>query len=163
MAVRVVMSRAKKRAVGGVLVLDNDAINKASTEREVFVYLSAALRRQARVVTSAAVLAEIMRGGNRDAALHRVVGQIVVDPVTEEIGLSAGRLIGSTGFDSTEVVDAIVAATAHDHADRAKRAGTEPDILVLTADLSHLPALVGERQGVAVEHVEDIRKRLGKA
>ncbi|MGI8335728.1 PIN domain-containing protein [Actinomadura scrupuli] len=163
MAVRVVMSRAKKHAVGGVLVLDNDAINKASTEREVLVYLSAALRRQARVVTSAAVLAEVMRGSNRDAALHRVVGQIVVDPVTEEIGLSAGRLIGKTGFDSTEVVDAIIAATAHDHADRAKRAGAKPDVLVITADLSHLPALVGEQQGITVEHVEEIRKRLGKA
>lgn len=157
------MSKVRKRAVGGILILDNDAINKASTEREVFIYLTAALRRQARVVTSAAVLAEIMRGGGRDAGLHRVVGKITVEAVTEEIGLSAGRLIGVAGFDSTEVVDAIVAATAHDHADRAERANTVPDVLVITADLSHLPALVGERQGIAVEHVEEIRKRLGKA
>lgn len=50
----------------------------------------------------------------------------VVEPVTEDLARAAGKLTGDTESDSTEVVDALVAATAHMYADRAEAAGQHP-------------------------------------
>lgn len=62
--------------LGGVLVLDNDAINKAATDRNVAIFFAAALRKQARLITSSAVLTEILRGSDRDTKLNHVLSSI---------------------------------------------------------------------------------------
>ena len=135
---------------GSVVVLDNDGIAKAATERGAYLLLEAARRRDAPVVTTAGVLAELIRGHARDADFHRVLAGIRIEPVTEEVGKAAGRLIGSAGLESSEAVDAMVAATAVEYANRAKRAGVAPDVLVVTADSSHLPKLLEGTKGIRV-------------
>jgi len=154
-------ARGRRAArLGGTLVLDNDAINKAATDRDVAIFFAAALRKQARLVTSSVVLTEILRGSDRDTKLNHVLSstRTIVEPVTEDLARAAGKLIGDAGFDSTEVVDALVAATAHMYADRAEAAGQQPDVLILTADATHLPGLAGDRKGVRVQNVKDIRR-----
>jgi predicted nucleic acid-binding protein len=138
---------------GSVLVLDNDGIAKAATERQVYLFLEAARRRDAPVVTTAAVLAELIRGHPRDAEFHRVLAGMRVEPVCEDLGKTAGRLIGAAGLESSEAVDAMVAATAVDYAERAEQAGMLPDVLVVTADSSHLPRLLEGRKGIRVQLV----------
>jgi hypothetical protein len=40
-------------------------------------------------------LTEVLRGGPRDAAVHRVLFRITVVPVSPELGRHAGELLGS--------------------------------------------------------------------
>lgn len=78
-------SRARARAAG-VMVLDNEGVSKAATDRAMYVRLKVAYDDGHRVLTSAAILAEILRGGSRDAGLHRVLARVAVEPVSEAIG-----------------------------------------------------------------------------
>lgn len=74
-------------------------------------FVQEAVRRRIVVVVSAAVIAQAIRGGARDApinwALRRIGEQL---PVTPELARHAGALLGATG--TTDVVDAIVVAEA---------------------------------------------------
>ncbi|MDP4507217.1 type II toxin-antitoxin system VapC family toxin [Nonomuraea turcica] len=95
----------------------------------MYVRLKAAHLEGRRVMTSAAILAETLRGEARDAGIHRVLGGVVVEPVTREIGECAGKLIGSAGLATDQAVDAMVAATA------LAQAGP---VLIVTSDVPHL-------------------------
>jgi hypothetical protein len=101
-----------------------------------------------RVVTSAAILAETLRGGPRDAGIHRVLNGIAVEPVSRELGARAGTLIGAAGLNSTEAVDAMVAATALAEPGHA---------LIVTSDVPHLSALVAGNDQVAVVQVDKLK------
>jgi predicted nucleic acid-binding protein len=57
-----------------------------------------------------AVLAETLRGGARDAPVHRVRNAVDVFPTDERMGRLAGRLLGDAG--GTNTVDAMVASEA---------------------------------------------------
>jgi predicted nucleic acid-binding protein len=57
-----------------------------------------------------AVLAETLRGGPSDAAVHRVRNAVDVLATTESTGRLAGALLGRSG--GTNTVDALVAAEA---------------------------------------------------
>jgi predicted nucleic acid-binding protein len=84
-----------------------------------------------------AVLAETLRGGSRDAPVHRVRNAVDVFPTDERIGRLAGSLLGGTG--GANAVDALVAAEAiHARAD------------VLTGDADDLRALLAGHPGVQV-------------
>ena len=85
---------------------------EAATDRAMYVRLKVAYDDGHRVITSAAVLAEIIRGSSRDAEMHRVLARVGVEPVSEAIGQRAGQLIGAAGMSAGQAVDAIVAATA---------------------------------------------------
>jgi predicted nucleic acid-binding protein len=126
------------------LVLDSDGLSKAATDRAVFVHLEQALRRRARVVVSAAVLAEVLRGHPRDAAVNRIVAKVTVLPVTEAVGRLAGRLLGEVCMGGGHAVDAIVAATA---------VMAERPVLILTSDPTDLTKLVTDTAGIAVTRV----------
>src|SRR5258708_35776453 len=92
------MSPAKKgtRAAGqGTLVLDNEGVCRAATDRVMYVRLKAAHLDGRRVITSAAILAETVRGESRDAGIYRVLSHVVVEPVTREIGDQAGQPISA--------------------------------------------------------------------
>jgi predicted nucleic acid-binding protein len=105
------------------------------------------------VLTSAAVLAEVLRGSSRDAELHRVLARVMLEPVSEAIGRRAGQLIGAAGMSSRQVVDAMVAATAIEQAEQAEAADRTASVLVVTSDVRDLTRLVAGRAGVAVTHV----------
>ena len=119
----------------------------------MYVRLKVAYDDGHRVLTSAAVLAEVLRGSSRDAELHRVLARVVVEPVSEAIGRRAGQLIGAAGMSSQQAVDAMVAATAIEQAEQAEAADRTVSVLVVTSDVPDLTRLVAGRAGVGVTHV----------
>ena len=132
------------------------AATKAATDRAMYVRLKVAYEEGCRVVTSAAILAEILRGRTRDAAVHRVLARVGVEPVSEAIGRRAGHLIGATGMSSVQAVDAMVAATAVEAAEQAEAADQAASVLIITSDMPHLTRLVAGRTGIAVAHVSKL-------
>lgn len=144
--------RARARSAG-VMVLDNEGVSKAATDRAMYVRLKVAYDEGQRVITSAAILAEILRGSSRDAEVHRVLGRVGVEPVSEAIGQRAGHLIGAAGLSSQQAVDAMVAATGITEAEQAEAADRTPSVLIVTSDMPQLTKLVAGRAGVAVAHV----------
>lgn len=143
---RLVSPRRRTRPTGdGSLVLDNEGLSRAAIDRAMYVRLKAAHLDGRRVVTSAAVLAELLRGSQRDAGIYRVIGKVVVEPVTRELGEQAGKLIGSAKLSAEQAVDAMVAAMALTE--------TGP-VVIVTSDLPHLSALVADHERVTVRHVD---------
>lgn len=138
------MARRLKKADsgGGTIVLDSEGLSKASWSRNLKLWLDEAAVRDARVVVSAATLAEVLSGHPRDAAVHRVLSEFVVVPVSEELGAEAGRLRGAAGFaGGAQAIDAIVAATARNR---------EPPVRVMTSDVGDLSKLLADHPGVKV-------------
>ena len=84
-----------------------------------------------------AVLAETLRGGPRDAPIHRVRNAVDVFPTGEPTARLAGVLLGRTG--GTNTVDALVAAEAVTAA-----------AAVLTSDAGDLRRLLAEHPAVTV-------------
>lgn len=135
------------------MVLDSEGVSKAATDRVMYVRLKVAYDDGHRVVTSAAVLAEIMRGSGRDAGINRVLARVGVEPVSEAIGHRAGQLIGAAGMSSGQAVDAMVAATAIAAAEQAEAADRAASVLLVSSDLPDLTRLIAGRPGVVVAHV----------
>ncbi|WP_142625331.1 type II toxin-antitoxin system VapC family toxin [Microbispora hainanensis] len=133
----------------GALVLDNEGLSRAATDRVMYVRLHAAHLDGRRVLTSAAILAEALRDTSRDAGVYRVLGGVVVEPVTREIGEQAGKLIGAAGMSADQAVDAMVAATALDQ---------EGPVVVVTSDVPHLTALTAGHERIQVVHVDKISR-----
>src|SRR5688500_17841105 len=102
------------------LVLDSEAVSALSAAgergvaaRHAQAVLAVAARRNALVRIPAAVLAEVYRGGRRDAAVDRIVGRANrVVPLDHRIARVAGGFLGRDGLDSCHAVDASVVATA---------------------------------------------------
>lgn len=137
--------------MGGTLVLDSEGLSKlAAGDARARAHLDAALARRARVVVSAITLTELLRGGRRDAAVHRLLSRITVIPVSPEIARRAGELLGTIGFPGQRcTIDAVVAATALE---------LERPVVLLTSDPDDLSRLVEEpgrpkAQRIAVIHV----------
>jgi predicted nucleic acid-binding protein len=147
--------RVRARAAG-VMVLDNEGVSRAATDRAMYVRLKVAYDDGHRVLTSAAILAEILRGSSRDAGLHRVLARVAVEPVSEATGQRADHLIGAAGMSAGQAVDAMVAATAIEEAEHAEAANRVASVLIVTSDLPHLTKLVAGRTGVAVAHVNKL-------
>lgn len=141
----------RRVAAGGALVLDSEGLSKlAAGDQRARAYLETARNRGAKVVVSAIILTEVLRGGSRDALAHRVLSRITVLPVTPELGREAGELLGRTGLSGHRcAIDAVVAATALE---------LPRPVLILTSDPDDLNQLVDELgcakdQRVAVIHV----------
>jgi predicted nucleic acid-binding protein len=96
----------------------------------------------ARVEIPVIVVAETVRGGPRDAAVNRVLKAVdAVPETTEEIGRTAGRLLGRAG--SAATVDALVVA-------QAVAAGGAH---VLTADTDDLGLLAADHPEVWIQRL----------
>jgi predicted nucleic acid-binding protein len=125
------------------LVLDSQGLSEAARGAPVVRALVVTARQSgAPVVVSAVTLAEVLRGHRRDAAVHLLLKGCRVEPVSREIGRSAGELLGRTGRKDT--VDAVVVATA---------ATLPMPVLVLTSDPVDLGDLSADVPGVRVEAV----------
>jgi predicted nucleic acid-binding protein len=93
------------------LILDSGAVVSWSRgEPRVRSLLTRAVELGADVRIPVAVLAETLRGGPRDAPVHRVRNACDVLPTHEDVGRLAGALLGRTS--GTNTVDALVAAEA---------------------------------------------------
>lgn len=133
-----------------VLILDSEALCAlaAAQRRETDAARARAVLQVARdldvpIRVPAAVLAEVCRGGPRDAAVNRILsGGIVVVDLNRTIAQKAGALLQRLGLDSTHAVDAFVVATAailgssviatHDPADLRRLAAREPDVEIIS-------------------------------
>lgn len=94
------------------LILDSGAVIALSRgEQRARAFLARALELRAPVEVPVVVVAETLRGGPRDAPVHRVLKAIGSVPDAREVhGRIAGRLLGSAA--STATIDALVAAQA---------------------------------------------------
>lgn len=137
-------------AVAGTLVLDGEGLAKlAAGDARVHAYLDSARARRARVAASAIVLAEVLRGGGRDAAMHRVLSRITVAEVTAQIARRAGELLGATGLSGHRcAIDAVVAATA---------LGMGRPIVLLTGAPDDMSRLTGEPDRPKAERLVIVR------
>jgi predicted nucleic acid-binding protein len=141
---------AGRRVAGGTLVLDSEGLSKlAAGDARVRGYLDSASARGARVAVSAVTLTEALRGGRRDAGVHRVLARITVVPATAAIARRAGELLGTTGLSGHRcAIDAIVAATA---------LGLERPIVLLTSDPDDMNILVEEPDRPKAERIVVVR------
>lgn len=105
-------SREEERLSPRRLVLDSGAVIALSRgDSRARAYLARARELLIPVEIPVVVVAETIRGGPRDAAVHRVlkkVGEVL--PADERHGRTAGRLLGAAR--STSTVDALVVAQA---------------------------------------------------
>src|SRR5262245_66061344 len=127
------MARTRRRqaqAPAQRLILDSGAVIAWSRgDVRARALLARALELAVDVRIPVAVLAETLRGGPRDAPVHRVRNAVDVFPAEERVGWLAGALLGRAGGVNT--VDALVAA-------EAVLAGAD----ILTADAGHLRNLL---------------------
>jgi predicted nucleic acid-binding protein len=101
---------------------------------------------QAEVVTSAPTLAEVLRGGPRDAPVHRILSRVTVVPIGAEQGRAAGELLGRTGLSGHRcALDALLAVVA--------LAQPRP-VIVLTSDTDDMRRLTEEAGLGKAERVE---------
>ena len=141
---------AGHRVAGGSLVLDAEGLSKlACGDARVRGYLDSARARGAKVAVSAVTLTEALRGGPRDAAVHRVLARITIVPVTAAIGRRAGELLGTAGLSGHRcVIDAVVAATALD---------LERPVVLLSSDPDDMNRLVEEPERPKPQRVVVVR------
>lgn len=140
----------RRVAAAGTLVLDTEGLAKLAVgDARTRGYLDSARKRGARVAVSAITLTEALRGGPRDAAVHRVLSRIIVISVTEGIARRAGELLGATGLSGHRcAIDAVVAATAF-HAERP--------VVLLTSDPDDLNKLVEEPERPKAQRIVVVR------
>jgi predicted nucleic acid-binding protein len=140
------VGRRRRRPVtpeGGTLLLDSEGLSKAAQgDLDVIGTVGAAEARDLEIAVSAVTLAEVLRGGRRDASVHALLRFCRVSPVSAEIGREAGELLGRTGRKDT--IDAIVAATA---------ATLPTPVRILTSDQNDLGGLTEGMAEVLVEAV----------
>lgn len=128
----------KKPIAPRCLILDSGAvIGWARGDIRPRAMLARALELGVDVRIPTAVLAETLRGGPRDAPIHRVRAAVDVFPQTEAVARLAGALLGRTKGRNT--VDALVAA-------ETISAGAE----VLTSDPADMESLLSEHRGLSV-------------
>lgn len=136
--------------VGGALVLDAEGLVKlARGDPRVRHLFEAARRRRGRVATAASTLSEVLRGGPKDAALHRVLGRVTVIGIEKEQGRAAGELLGRAGMSGHRcALDALVAVVA--------LAQPRP-VVLLTSDVDDLARLTEEPGRPPAERIKVAR------
>lgn len=134
-------SRQLERLSPRLLVLDSGAVIALSRgDAGARAFLQRARELMVPVEVPVVVLAETLRGGPRDAAVHRVLKAIGTVPATREShGRTAGKLLGAAG--STSTIDALVVAQAieaggadiltGDREDLERLAAGHPEVRVL--------------------------------
>jgi len=101
------------------------------------------------VVTSASTLAEVLRGGARDAPVHRILSNITVVPIGQQQGRAAGELLGRTGLSGHRcALDALLAVVA--------LAQPRP-VVLLTSDTDDMRRLTEEPGRPRAERIEVAR------
>jgi predicted nucleic acid-binding protein len=72
-----------------------------------------AKRYRRRIVTAASTLAEVLRGGQRDAEIHRILKNVEVIGIDWPLGRAAGELLGKAGLSGHRcALDALLAVVA---------------------------------------------------
>ncbi|MFE9645124.1 type II toxin-antitoxin system VapC family toxin [Streptomyces sp. NPDC006365] len=132
--------------MSGALVLDSEGLAKAvQRDREVHEWLTAAREADFPVVTSAAVLVEVIHPKINDAALKWTLSRLHVEPVSQAVAQSAATLLRGAGLHGHKyAIDAILGATAVQYSGR---------VTILTSDVEDIGILLADHPRVAVEKV----------
>jgi predicted nucleic acid-binding protein len=132
--------------VSGALVLDSEGLAKAvQRDREVHEWLTASRDADLPVVTSAAVLVEVIHPKINDAALKWTLSRLRVEPVTQTLAQSAAALLRCAGLHGHKyAIDAMLCATALQHPGR---------VTILTSDVEDIGRLITEHPRVVAEKV----------
>ena len=142
--------RTRRRRIGGTLVLDADGLTKlAQGDLQAVSFTQDTYKRHADLVTCASTLAEVLRGGPRDAPVHRILADVTVVPVGPQEGRAAGELLGQTGLSGHRcALDALLAVVA--------LAQPRP-VVLLTSDVEDMRRLTEEPGRPRAERVEVAR------
>jgi len=141
---------ARSIAVGGALLLDAEGLVKLADGNHFAVsFARDAHDRNGRVITAASTIAEVLRGGPRDAKLHRVLNQVRVVPIDKALGRAAGELLGRAGLSGHRcTIDALLAAVA---------LGQPRPVVLLTSDPDDLARLTDEPGRPRAERIAVVR------
>ncbi|MFG2666915.1 type II toxin-antitoxin system VapC family toxin [Streptomyces sp. NPDC048387] len=128
------------------MALDGEGPAKAvQRDQELQEWLTAARDADLPVITSAAVLVEVIHPRIDDAALRWTLSRLRVEPVTQTIAQSAAALLREAGLHGHQyAVDAMLCATALAQPGR---------VTVLTSDVEDLTLLTTGHPRVGVEKV----------
>jgi predicted nucleic acid-binding protein len=134
---------ARLRGIGGTLVLDAQGLVKfAAGDPLVRSRARETNNRGGDIVTAASTLAEVLRGGARDAHVYRILRRVTVADVTSDVGRKAGELLGVTGMSGHRcTVDALLAAVALAQSRPVVLLTSDPD------DMARLTEEPGRRKG----------------
>ncbi|MFD6027603.1 PIN domain-containing protein [Streptomyces griseoluteus] len=132
--------------MSGALVLDSEGLAKAVLrDQEVHEWLAAARDADLPVITSAAVLVEVIHPRINDAALKWTLSRLRVEPVTQAVAQSAAVLLRGAGLHGHKyAIDAMLCATALAQPGR---------VTILTSDVEDVEMLTGEHARVVAEKV----------
>jgi predicted nucleic acid-binding protein len=131
------MAGVLRGGVAGTLVLDAQGIVAlAEANQHVFAWARRTDALGGDIVTAASTLAEVLRGGARDARIHRILRRVTVVEIDKNVGRKAGELLGATGLSGHRcTVDALLAAVA--------LAQRRP-VILLTSDPDDMARLTAE-------------------
>ncbi|WP_329114915.1 PIN domain-containing protein [Streptomyces sp. NBC_01353] len=132
--------------MSGALILDSEGLAKAvHRDREVHEWLTAARDADLPVITSAAVLVEVIHPRINEAALKWTLSRLRVEPVTQALAQSAATLLRSAGLHGHKyAIDAMLCATAL----------TQPGrITILASDVEDITMLTADHPRVAAEKI----------
>lgn len=129
--------------MSGALILDSEGLAKAvQRDREVHEWLAAARDADLPVITSAAVLVEVIHPRINDAALKWTLSRLRVEPVTQTLAQSAAGLLRAAGLHGHKyAIDAMLCATALAQPGRVTILTSDvEDVTMLTADYPRVNA-----------------------
>lgn len=132
--------------MSGALILDSEGLAKAvQRDHNVHEWLTAARNADLPVVTSAAVLVEVIHPRINDASLKWTLSRLRVEPVTQAIAQSAAALLRDAGLHGHKyAIDAMMCATALAQPGR---------VTILTSDVEDIELLTAEHPRVVAEKV----------
>lgn len=132
--------------MSGALVLDSEGVAKAvQRDREIHEWLTAARDADLPLITSAAVLVEVIHPKIDDAALKWTLSRVRFEPVTQGVAQAAAALLRSAGLHGHKyAIDAMLCATALQHPGR---------MTILTPDVEDIGLLTAGHSRVLAEKV----------
>ncbi|GLX22965.1 PIN domain-containing protein [Streptomyces lavendulae] len=132
--------------MSGALILDSEGLAKAvQRDREIHEWLAAAHDADLPVITSAAVLVEVIHPRINDAALKWTLSRLRVEPLTQALAQSAADLLRAAGLHGHKyAIDAMLCATALAQPGR---------VTILTSDVEYISKLTAEHPRVTAEKV----------
>jgi predicted nucleic acid-binding protein len=131
------MAGVLRGGIAGTLVLDAQGIIRlAEADKSVSAWARRTDALGGEIVTAASTLAEVLRGGARDARILRILRRVTVVDIDKNLGRKAGELLGATGMSGHRcTVDALIAVVA--------LAQRRP-VILLTSDPDDLARLTEE-------------------
>ncbi|ATW47217.1 PIN domain-containing protein [Streptomyces peucetius] len=132
--------------MSGALVLDSEGLAKAvQRDRDLHEWLTAARDADLPVITSAAVLVEVIHPRINDAALKWTLSRLRVEPVTQPLAQSAATLLRAAGLHGHKyAIDAMLCATA---------LAQPGHVTILTSDVEDIAMLTTDHPRVTAEKV----------